>query len=606
MNRLAPARGFARALILGLGLAVGVGGCGSSGPAAAPAAPTAPSRARPPEPPRARHAAPAAASDRELRSLFDYIDRSWDTLTRTHAQLPQAAVDPKLPGRSSYPVYVSRRENLAAVRRRLERELGPAGMKTIELRRLPADRGRLTEQGLLYLPEPYVVPGGKFNEMYGWDSYWILLGLLADDKVDLARSMVDDFVYQVENYGMVLNANRTYYLTRSQPPVLTRMILAVYGRTHDRAWLRRTLPAIRAYYAYWTRPPHLTPRTGLSRYHDLGHGPAPEVIADAAHDSYYQHVIDYFKTHTITDYDVSRFYDAKTGTLTDLFYVADRSMRESGFDPSERFGPFNAGVIFMNPVGLNSLLYAMELDTAAICHELRTGNPGLWSQRAAARKRAINRYLWDPDRGMYLDYNVESRTRRDYPFGTMFFPLWAGLASPAQAAKVVAHLDLLEQPGGVAASNHVSGTQWDKPWGWAPLVWVAAKGLRRYGYGDAADRISINWLSLLLGQYLAHGALFEKYDVVARKSAVGRNIRYGYHSNEVGFGWTNGVALELWNDLPAARRPLVKRLGGIGAGKAARPVLDDYSSPSPVPSPPPPSPPPSPAPRARNGAMHLP
>jgi alpha,alpha-trehalase len=509
------------------------------------------------------------ASAADLESMLRYIERGWTTLRRTHAELPAAAVDPKLPPRSSHPVYVPATEDLAALRRRLTAEVGAAGMATIDLRVLPRAPERISEHGLLYLPEPYVVPGGMFNEMYGWDSFFIVLGLLDDGEVDLARSMVNNFVYQVEHYGTILNANRTYYLTRSQPPFLTRMVLAVYRRTRDRAWLAGTLPAIEKYHAYWTREPHLVPATGLSRYHDLGSGPAPEVLASRwkKGTTYYDTVAAYYREHEVGDYDERRFYDPDRGKLTDLFYAADRSMRESGFDPSRRFGVFNAAVLSVNPVCLNSLLYAMERDTADILTELGRGDPAGWRRRAETRRRAIDRYLWDDERGLYLDYDFESGARRDYPYATMFFPLWAGIASEGQAARVAANLRLLEAPGGLAASAEESGAQWDLPWGWAPLVWIAVQGLRHYGYGDDADRLSINFVSLVLKEYLERGAIFEKYDVAARESAAS-GIKFGYRSNEVGFGWTNGVALELLAGLPPARRALCRRLDGVGVGAA--------------------------------------
>ena len=127
---------------------------------------------------------------------------------------------------------------------------------------------------------PFVVPGGRFNEMYGWDSYFIQVGLLRDGEVEKARDLVDNFVYEIEHYGTILNANRTYYLTRSQPPFLTEMVLGVYRQTRDKAWLRAAWPAVLSYYRFWTTPPHLVETTGLSRYYDMGNGPAPEVLSD--------------------------------------------------------------------------------------------------------------------------------------------------------------------------------------------------------------------------------------------------------------------------------------------------------------------------------------
>ncbi|HWL89248.1 MAG TPA: trehalase family glycosidase [Polyangiaceae bacterium] len=509
------------------------------------------------------------ATEADLDAIRVYIKKGWTELRRTHRQLLAAATDPKLtPTNGLWPVYVPEREDLAAIRNELAAEGVPAGeLAQIELRRLPRDRSKIQEHGVLWLPKPYVVPGGRFNEMYGWDSYFILVGLLRDGEIELAKGIVDDFRYEIENYGMVLNANRTYFLSRSQPPFLTEMILAVYEKTADREWLRAALPAIATYYNYWNTAPHRT-ETGLSRYYDARTDPAPEVLADKRDErglTYYGNVKEYYRTHTTTDYDVSRFYDAKKDELTDLFYVGDRSMRESGFDPSNRFGPFNVGIIDMNPVCLNSLLYQMEKDAAAIATILGDG-PGAanWEARAADRKARIQALLWDEDTGLYLDYDYTKSKRRNYPFLTTFWPLWAGIADARQARKVVANLGLFERPGGLQTSTFRSGTQWDAPYGWAPLDLMAVKGLRRYGYVAEADRITVNSQSLVLDVFLEQRVIVEKYDAALRKSATG--LKFGYTSNEIGFGWTNAVFIELLAGLPTSRRVDVLRRGGVGIG----------------------------------------
>src|SRR5205814_1743834 len=243
-------------------------------------------------------------------------------------------------------VYVARGDDFRAVEKVLRGEMQPIDFQKIEIQQLPEDLRFLPAQGLLYLPKPYVVPGGRFNEMYGWDSYFIQVGLLADGEVELARDMVDNFLYEIEHYGTILNANRTYYLTRSQPPFLTEMILGVFERTGDREWLRRTLPAIEKYHRFWTSGPHLIPVTHLSRYWDFGEGPAPEVLSDekdAQGRTHYDRIREYYRDHPDAakgDYDLDRYYDGRNDRLTDLFYKGDRSMRESGFDPSNRFGLF--------------------------------------------------------------------------------------------------------------------------------------------------------------------------------------------------------------------------------------------------------------------------
>jgi alpha,alpha-trehalase len=243
------------------------------------------------------------------------------------------------------------------------------------------------------------------------------VGLLRDGEDTLAKNMADNFLYEIRNYGKILNANRNYYLTRSQPPFLTEMILGIYKRTQDKSWLKAALPEIEKYYRFWTTDPHLTPETGLSRYFDLGNGPAPEVVSaerDAQGRTHYELIKDFYKTHTIDDYDVGQYYDRATGGLTDLFYKGDRSMRESGFDPSNRFGPFNIDIIHYNPVCLNSLLYIMERQTAEILDLVDRSTDAIeLRSRAAARKKKMNELMWDAQDGLYYDYDfVHKRVRR--------------------------------------------------------------------------------------------------------------------------------------------------------------------------------------------------
>jgi alpha,alpha-trehalase len=500
--------------------------------------------------------APNASS--ESPPVLNYIAKTWSVLTRSNRNLALAAADPKsIPDTTGrWPVFVPAGE-LERVREELRSQMSPEDLTKIFLRPLPPRPQLPSGHGLLYLPKPYVVPGGRFNEMYGWDSHFIQMGLLRDGEIELAKDMADNFLYEVREYGAVLNANRTYYLTRSQPPFLTQMVLAVYRRTQDRAWLTSAVPAIEAYYRYWTSDPHLTP-TGLSRYFDTGNGPAPEVIAserDEKGRTHYDLAREYFRTHTIRDYDVSKYYERRQDALTELFYKGDRSMRESGFDPSSRFGPFSISIIYYNPVCLNTLLYLMETQTGEILDILDRGAEArIWDQRANKRKELINRLMWDPRDGLYYDYDFTIKRVRRYPFLTTFYPLWAGIASPQQAEQVIRNLPKFERPGGLQTSTVVSGDQWDAPFGWAPLQWIAVEGLRRYGHHEEANRISRKWLSLVMDEFQRSGTVVEKYDVVRRTSQVQQAIRFGYRTNEAGFGWTNGVFTALFDKLPAEER----------------------------------------------------
>jgi alpha,alpha-trehalase len=342
------------------------------------------------------------------------------------------------------------------------------------------------------------------------------------------------------------------------------MILGVFQKTKDRQWLRDALPAIEKYYRYWTTKPHLVPETGLSRYFDLGNGPAPEVVAaerDAQGRTHYDLAKEYFRTHDVMDYDVTHYYNRQTDQLTSLFYKGDRSMRESGFDPSNRFGPFSVDIIHYNPVCLNSLLYLMEMQTAEITHMLGLEAAAqTWRRRGIARAERINRLFWDAEDSLYYDYHFEHKQRRKYAFLTTFYPLWAAISTREQAARIAANLPKFERPGGLQTSTVISGNQWDAPFGWAPLQLIAVQGLRRYGFDEAADRISMKFLTLVRDEYLKSGTIVEKYDVVHRTTEVSRDIRFGYRSNEPGFGWTNAVFTALLDELDSSRKQQL--LGG--------------------------------------------
>ena len=505
-----------------------------------------------------------AVTDRQSESILDYIKQTWNVLERSNKGLAQAAIDPKFKPEPDgrWPLYIPRNGAVQLISEELRQQMSASDFRAIDIRVLPPSSSGLQVAGLLYLPKPYVVPGGRFNEMYGWDSYFIQLGLLRDGQLTLAKDMADNFLYEVKNYGKVLNANRTYYLTRSQPPFLTQMVLGVYRKTHDRNWLETALPSIENYYRFWNSEPHLTPQTGLARYFDEGEGPAPEVVSaerDAQGRTHYELIKQYFKTHRIEDYNVNLYYDKRTDKLTPLFYKGDRSMRESGFDPSNRFGAFNIDVIRYNPVCLNSLLYLMERDTAEILLLLgRNEEAKTWQLNAKRRAERIGHLSWDEKDGLFYDYNFVEKGIRRYPFLTTFYPMWAGFATKAQAERIVKNLLRFETQGGLQTSTYVSGNQWDSPFGWGPLQLIAVDGLRRYGYNEDAERISLKFLSLVRREFLRQGYIVEKYDVVRGGSNVSSQIHFGYSANQAGFGWTNAAFTALYDELtPEDKRKLL-------------------------------------------------
>ena len=492
-----------------------------------------------------------------IQAVKAYIKNTWQTLRRGHDHILTAARDSKVEHNKgeSWPVYISQKENPEQVEQTL-RETIASEFDRIRLEVLPDCPSEIEDHGLLYLPGDYVVPGGRFNELYGWDSYFILLGLLKDDELTLAKDLTDQLLYQVEHYGAVLNANRTYFLSRSQPPLLSRMVMKLYEQTQDLDWLKSTVKTLEQYYDYWMRDEHKNAQSGLSRYYAMGDGPAPEVVVSERDESGHTHfdrIKDFYKTEQIDDYDVSLFYDAEKDELTDLFFKGDRTMRESGFDPTNRFGPFSVDVMHYLPVCLNVLLHQMEQDMAEIYRIIdaadETANHSteiaLWHDRANARHLSIDHHLWDEQYGLYFDYHLSSQQRREYEFATTFYPLWAGIASDKQAQGIVANLYKFEAPGGVRTSNNFSGSQWDAPFGWAPLQLIAIEGLQRYGYMEEAERLARRFITLVTEEFERTGSLLEKYDVEACSSQVSDDIQFGYSSNEIGFGWTNGVVLSL-------------------------------------------------------------
>jgi alpha,alpha-trehalase len=433
---------------------------------------------------------------------------------------------------------------------------GHHGLLVLALRTVPGTANAV--EGV-----PFVVPGGRFNELYGWDSYFITLGLLADGRIEQAQAMVDNFVYEITHYGAILNANRTYYLTRSQPPFLTSMIRAVYGHlprtTENTAWLRRSLAAaIQEYRAVWTTASRLTP-IGLSRYFDFGRGVPPEV--EVGHFNAFFSV--YAKKFGMDVNQFEQFY--REGKINvpeiDEYFVHDRCMRESGHDTSYRLDNRCANLV---TVDLNSLLYKYETDCAEIIerefdgrlqlHASQVESATEWRKRANQRLALLNQYCWNPETGLYFDYDYVRGMQTDYESATTFYPLWARLASPEQGELVIRRgLEILETPGGVVSTSEKSRgsitpehppRQWDYPHGWAPHQMIAWQAALNYGDTLAARRLAYEWLfTITVNAVNYNGTIPEKFDVVNRTHQVfaeygNVGTTFAYITRE-GFGWTN-------------------------------------------------------------------
>ena len=404
---------------------------------------------------------------------------------------------------------------------------------------------------------PFVVPGGRFNELYGWDSYMESLGLLVNEKVHLAKSMVLNFCFCIEHYGKILNATRSYYLCRSQPPFLTDMALRVYDKIkHEPGSLEflqtSILAAIKEYHSVWMAEPRLDPITGLSRYRPQGLGVPPETEA-----THFTHILEpYAKKHNLPFEEFVQAYNSGAVIEEELdeYFLHDRAVRESGHDTSYRLEKVCANLA---TIDLNSLLYKYEKD---IANTIRTFfndglkipaefcvagmKPGhmqsssLWDRRAKRRKIAIDKYLWNPEKGMYFDYDTVKKQQCTYESVTTFWAMWAGVATPGQAATLVATaIPKFEAAGGLLSGTEESrgavgldrpNRQWDYPYGWAPQQMLAWTGLQRYGYQEEAERLAYKWLFMITKAFVDfNGVVVEKYDVTRSVDPHRVDAEYG-------------------------------------------------------------------------------
>ncbi|MBN2213397.1 MAG: alpha,alpha-trehalase TreF [Bacteroidales bacterium] len=402
------------------------------------------------------------------------------------------------------------------------------------------DQGRVNSS-LIPLPFPYIVPGGRFREMYYWDSYFTMLGLAESGKYDLIQNMTDNFCYLIAKFGHIPNGNRTYYLSRSQPPYFSLMIELLAKEAGDSAYLKY-LNCMEQEYRFWMRGIRELNMTRnvcervvmpeedeiLNRYWDSLSKPRPE--------SY----------HT----DVALF---RTSDRDNSLYRNIRATAESGWDFSSRWlkGDTSMQNIYTTeilPVDLNCLLHHLEM-TLYKCHELK-GNEKKMSERylekAGIRKELINKYFWNDDKGFYFDYNFAENMQSDSYTLAGVFPLFFRIANEQQAGKV-AHIikERFLKKGGVVTTMINTGEQWDYPNGWAPLQWITYKGLKNYGYDALADSIARRWLDLNMKVFFETGKMMEKYDVVD----INRPGGGGEYPLQDGFGWTNGVFLKLYNEL---------------------------------------------------------
>lgn len=425
---------------------------------------------------------------------------------------------------------------------------------------------------------PFVVPGGRFNELYNWDSYFCATAMI-DTHPYVVKSILRHFIFEIKSYGKILNANRSYYLGRSQPPFLTDLALRYYkAAIHEpgsKDLLKLAiLAAMKEYHSYWMTTPRYDEGTGLTRYRPIGVGIPPEVESTG-----FDHILEsYAKKHTMTISEIGQAYT--NGEIhepeLDTFFLHDRALRESGHDTSNRFVGVCADLA---TIDLNCLLYRYECDIAeairttfgdslqvpgAFCAPGqavdRLESSAAWDLSAKKRKELIDKYLWNEENGLYFDYNTATKKQIEHESVTSLWALWCGVASPDQAALLIKKgLPKFECVGGLSSTTEASRgpisaanpqKQWDFPNGWAPHQILAWGGLVKYGYHREAERLAYRWLHIITKVFVDYnGTVVEKYDVTELKSPHRVGAEYGNqglnfkYAPEEGFGWTNASYL---------------------------------------------------------------
>ncbi len=387
---------------------------------------------------------------------------------------------------------------------------------------------------LIPLPNPYIVPGGRFREIYYWDTYFTMHGLVANGRLDMVRSMLDNFAWLIETVGHIPNGNRSYYVSRSQPPFFSAMV-ALFASEAGMSQATHYLPYLKKEYQFWMdgqnqtaqgapirRVVRMPDNSLLNRYYDDLDTPRPESFRE----------------------DVLVARDVNPAAQTDT-YRHLRAAAESGWDFSSRWLDADGRLSSIHttdfvPIDLNSLLYHLELMLSQLSSAAGKGEQAeYYAARALERRHAIQRWLWDPERRLYTDYNWRSRSLSPVASLAMVYPLYFEVAERDQAGQIAHFIrHNLLMPGGLVTTLNATGEQWDYPNGWAPLQWLSIQGLRRYGHDGLAGIIADRWLTLNRRVFENTGRMMEKYNVVDIDLPAGG----GEYPLQDGFGWTNGVA----------------------------------------------------------------
>ena len=397
-----------------------------------------------------------------------------------------------------------------------------------------APETRTAGSSALAVGHRHVVPGGRFREIYYWDSFFTMLGLLRDGETALATGAVDAMTDLLEEYGHVPNGTRTYYLGRSQPPLYHMMVALLDDRRPDVA--ARRLAAMKREHAWW-----------MDGVDTLAPGTQVKHVAMLADGS----VLNRYWDPRATPRDESWREDLETASRSDrpreTVYRDLRAGAESGWDFSSRWLDGTAlstiRTTSIAPVDLNAFLYGLEMAIAAGADH----DAPLFAGLAVRRRAAVQRHLWDARSGCFMDYDLAASSVRPGASAATLAPLLTGLATQDQADATARFVERhLLAPGGLRTTLVESGQQWDGPNGWAPLQWIAVAGLRRYGHAAVAEDIMRRWIATVEAAYVRTGLLYEKYDV--ERPAVGIG---GEYAPQVGFGWTNGVTSDFIDELAA-------------------------------------------------------
>ena len=388
---------------------------------------------------------------------------------------------------------------------------------------------------LLRLPKPYIVPGGRFNEFFYWDSYFVMLGLQVSGRIEMMRNIVDNCAYLINEFGFVPNASRTYFLSRSQPPYFSLMLDLISESTNDEKIYSQYFQTLEKEYRFWmdggetlqngqANKRVIKTKNGdlLNRYYDDENAPRPE-----------SYMID--------------VEDAEKSINLD-FYRNIRAACESGWDFSSRWFADGDSIetietLNLAQVDLNCLLWHLE-NTLAKASELQNFEDKKidYSQKAEARKKAIDQYFWSEDDKIYKDHNFKTGSQTSSEHIAALYPLFLKLSSQHQAQAVSETInEKFLKKGGLITTTKESGQQWDSPNAWAPYQWLGFLAMKNYGFDDVAENIKDNWCFNVERIYSNTGKLMEKYNAIDTTSIAGG----GEYPNQDGFGWTNGVYIKL-------------------------------------------------------------